>query len=325
MARSLRPEAVLLIAVLALPSPARAQSLDSLVTRLGQMSAITGMEDAMADTLLTLLPGAARDRAGNVVLTRGSGAPTRIVACGMDETGYVVGSVTDEGYLSLRRVGNAPIGPLYDQFLEGQRVTVFGRHGPVPGVVGVKSTHLTRGRAGDDDPVFALDNAYVDVGASSAADLDRLGIQVLAPVTRAKQVRTYGPDRRLVSGVAIAQRAGCAALVAAAKQAQPASGTMIAAFTARWNFTLDGLQYLVVNHPGAEVTLVGAQREAAPTSSGDQGNVLSAVMVPRLRAATGNATTEDLPVKYWFTPAETVSMTDVRALAATLVNKLEGR
>jgi putative aminopeptidase FrvX len=34
---------------------------------------------------------------------------------------------------------------LFDQQLEGQRVTVFGQRGPVPAVVAVRSVHLTRG------------------------------------------------------------------------------------------------------------------------------------------------------------------------------------
>ncbi len=284
MTRSRRPEITLLLAILGLPAAARAQSLDSLVTRMARMSAITGMEDAMADTLLTLLPGAVKDRAGNVVLTRGRGAPTRIVACGMDEIGYVVGSVSEEGYLSLRRVGATNVGPLYDQFLEGQRITVFGRQGPVPGVVGVKSTHLTRGRTADGDPPFALDNAWVDVGASNAADIDRLGIQPLAPVTRAKKVQRYGPDGSLIAGPWIAQRASCAAVLSAALRTERSFGTTIFAFTARWHFNRDGLAFITSANPGAAVTIA------------------------------------ELQPRYAHTPAETVSMNDVRQLEATLMN-----
>src|SRR5262245_34732339 len=80
----------LLLMVLAAPA-ARAQSLDALAMRLGAMSAVTGLEDAMADTLRTLLPGSTTDRAGNVVLVRGSGSPARVAFCPMDEIGYVVG------------------------------------------------------------------------------------------------------------------------------------------------------------------------------------------------------------------------------------------
>ena len=40
-----------------------------------------------------LLPGAMRDRSGSAVLVLGSGAPRRLVACPLDEPGWVVGGV----------------------------------------------------------------------------------------------------------------------------------------------------------------------------------------------------------------------------------------
>jgi putative aminopeptidase FrvX len=125
------------------------------------MTAVTGLEQAMTDSLLALLPGSTRDRAGNVTLTLGQGAPKRLLHCPLDEVGYVVGNITSEGYLLLRRVG-APAYPLFDQELEGHRVTVFGARGAVPGVVAVRSTHLTRGRIapGSPDPAFTVQSLY---------------------------------------------------------------------------------------------------------------------------------------------------------------------
>src|SRR5216110_1717119 len=152
--------------------------IDRLAARFAGMTAVTGLEQAMTDSLLALLPGSTRDRAGNVTLTLGQGSPKRLLQCPLDEVGYVVGNITGDGYVSLRRVGARTTYPLFDQQLEGHRVTVFGTKGPVPGVVAVKSTHLTRGRvaAGAPDPVFTVDNAYVDVGAASATDARALGI-----------------------------------------------------------------------------------------------------------------------------------------------------
>src|SRR3989449_8950484 len=145
------------------------------------MTAVTGLEQAMADSLLALVPGSARDRAGNVTLTLGAGgAPKRLVACPLDEVGYVVGNLTDDGYLTLRRVGTRAAYPLFDQQLEGQPVTVFGAGGmAVPGVVAVKSTHLARGRPAGSEPVFTADNASVGAGATSRDEEPALGIGLL--------------------------------------------------------------------------------------------------------------------------------------------------
>src|SRR6266702_2327599 len=101
-----------------------AQTVDQLALRFAGMTAVTGLEQAMTDTLLTLVPGSTRDRAGNVTMSLGKGAPKRLVACALDEVGYVVGNITADGYLTLGCVG-APPQPLFDQQLEGQRVTVF--------------------------------------------------------------------------------------------------------------------------------------------------------------------------------------------------------
>ena len=295
---------------------APAQGLDSLVHRLGAMSAVTGLEDAMADTLLALLPGARRDRAGNVVQVRGSGAPVRVAECPMDEIGYVVGGINGEGYLTLRRVGGTNVGPLYDQFLEGQRITVFGRRGPVPGVVGVRSTHLTRGRPADNDPPFALDQAYVDVGATTAADVAGLGIQVLAPVTRAKRVHAFGPQAGLVAAPWMAQRAACAALLSAALRSQQGPGTTVVAFTARRHFNNDGRLFVTRSYRGADLVALGS---AVPSALG------SGPWVTRDSTAAGSGSLWSLPVRYARTPAETVALSDVSQLEQRLIEWLGGR
>src|SRR5207245_8882924 len=166
-------------------------------------------------------------------LILGQGAPKRLLTCPLDEVGYGVGNILPDGYLLLRRVGGGArlAYPLFDQQLEGERVTVFGARGAVPGVVAVRSTHLTRGRGGpgSPDPVFTVDNAYVDIGASLAADVQRLGIALLAPVSLAKQPHLYGD--RLLAAPAAGWRAACAALATAALSKPSVRGTVVIAFT----------------------------------------------------------------------------------------------
>ena len=208
------------------------QNPESLAVRFSAMTAVTGYEQAMTDSLLTLLPGSSRDRIGNVTLTLGRGAPKRLVSCSLDEIGYAVGNITDDGYLTLRRVGGgARLYPLFDQQLEGERVTLFGRRGPVPGVVAVRSTHLTRGRPTGNEAPFTVDNAYVDVGATSRADVIALGLELLTPLSLAKRPHRYGD--RLVAAPNAGRRSACAALAAAALSRPRVRGTVVVAFTAQ--------------------------------------------------------------------------------------------
>jgi putative aminopeptidase FrvX len=304
----------------AAPAPAAAQSVDALAVRFAAMSAVTGLEDAMADSLLRLLPGSARDRAGNVVLVRGTGRAARVAVCPLDEIGYVVGAITAEGYLTLRRVGATPMGPLYDQFLEGQRVTVFGRRGAVPGVVGVRSTHLTRGRPPGADAPFPLDDAYVDVGAATASGAAALGIAVLAPVTRAKAPHRYGAEGGLLSGPWVAQRAACAALAAAALRL-PDGGSVVVAFTARRHFNHDGTAFVLAQHADStSAVLLLGEAAAADPGAGPQ-PAADSLGAGRARRAVERWS---LPARYARTPAETVSLADVAALERRLAEWLGG-
>jgi putative aminopeptidase FrvX len=214
-------------------SPLRsAQDVDALALRLAAMTAVSGYERRLADTLLALLPGATRDRVGNVVRTLGAGEPRRLVWCGVDEPGYVVGNVTDDGFLRLRRVGRIT-SPFFDQQMEGQRVTVFGTRGAVPGVVAVRSTHLARGRStgGTGDQPFTVDDAWVDLGATARAQIESLGVHLLAPVALTKRPTRYGVD--LLAAPAAGRRAACAALLAAAAATPSVQGTVVVGFAAQ--------------------------------------------------------------------------------------------
>src|SRR5438094_680986 len=213
--------------------------IDRLAARFAAMTAVTGLEQSMVDSLRALFPGSTRDRAGNVTLTLGQGSPKRLCTCPLDEVGFVVGNILPNGFLLLRRVGGGgrTASPLFDQQLEGHRVTVFGTRSPVPGVVAVKSVHLTRGRvaSGAPDPVFTVDNAYVDVGAASAAEVQGLGIAMLAPVSLAKRPQLYG--ERLLAAPSAGRRIACAALAAAVQAKPKVRGTVVVAFTVQSLYT----------------------------------------------------------------------------------------
>ena len=262
------------------------QSPESLTFRFSAMTAVTGYEQAMGDSLLALLPGSTRDRIGNVTLTLGGGhgAAKRLVYCALDEVGYAVGNITDDGYILLRRVGGgARLYPLFDQELEGHRVTLFGKQGAVPGVVAVRSTHLTRGRPTRDEPPFSVDNAYVDVGAASREEVQALGIDILTPVSLTKRPHRYGSH--LLAAPNAGRRGACAALAAAALSKPRVRGTVVIAFT---------VQSLYADTAGLK-TIVNTQ---GPFSDS--------------RMVT-------LPSKFPDTTVETVALKDVDALVADVV------
>jgi putative aminopeptidase FrvX len=274
-------------------SPGEASAL---AERLAAMTAVSGYEHAVTDSLLQLLPGFARDRGGNLVLRIGQGTRRRLLACGIDEPGWVVGGVRPDGYLTLRRVG-APSGPVADQQLEGSRVTVFGRRGAVPGVVGVRSIHLTRGRAPTGDAPFPLDEALVDVGAASAADARALGLELLSPVSLAKRPHRYGAD--LLAAPAAGGRGACAALVTAARRVTAEAGMM----------------------PGGTTTVVAIVVEQRFTGRGLAAVKASLGPFDETMVIDGSS----LSTRYAGWPVETVALGDVERLTTRLIDWIGGR
>ena len=281
----MRTRCAAVILLLATPLSLPSQSLESLTLRFAGFTTVSGYEQAVTDSLLTLFPGATRDRLGDVSITLGSGSPKRLVSCPLDEAGYAVGEITSEGYLTLRREGRVA-SPLFEQQLEGHRVTVFGVSGPVPGVVGVRSVHLTRGRVPNETP-FTVDDAYVDIGAASAPDAAALGVRLLSPVALARRPHRYGDG---MAAPAAGRHAACAALASALLSHPKVSGSVVV------SFTVQGLQ------------------------AGDPG--LGAVIA--LKGPFADTLTATVPVKYRDTMAETVMMADVQALEQRLAQWMGG-
>jgi len=296
-------------------------ALPDLAARLTAMTAVTGYEQRMTDSLLVLLPGAARDRAGNAVAVLGTGPRRRLVACPISEPGFVVGGVRPDGWMTLRRAPGR-VSPLLERQIEGQRVTVFGRRGPLPGVIGVRSIHLTRGR-GPAQGAFTVDSAYLDIGAASRAEVARAGVGVLSPLALAKRPHRYGAD--FLAAPVAGRRVACAALMAAARGAIASHGavpdneSVVVAFVVEQELGGRGLGTLArARGPFAETVVV----DSAPGTPGMlvQGPDSLAARWPGL----GAAARWSLGARYAGTPVETTSLAGADALARALTAWIGG-
>ena len=321
--------AALALSLLALAgSPLAAQereaALPDLAVRLATMTAITGYEQRLVDSLLALLPGATRDRAGNAVVVLGAGTRRRLVACPVSEPGFVVGNVRDDGWLTLRRAPGR-VGPLVERQIEGQRVTLFGRRGAVPGVVAVRSIHLTRGRGAAGEGSFTVDSAYVDIGATSRADVAAAGVGGLTPVALAKRPQRYGPD--LLAAPVAARRTACAALVLAARRAAAEQGmvpreeSVVVAFVVEQDLSGRGLG-TVANARGPFAETIVLDGGAGTPGGLVRGPDSLAVRWPRL----GTVTRWSLGARYAGSAVETTALGGADTLATALARWIgEGR
>ena len=279
-----------------------------------------GHERFATDRIEAADRGWTRDALGNLVKTRGTGAPVRVMACGLDAPAYVVSEIRDDGYLRVQMDGNGPRQPLWDQFNEGQRVLIMtgnratpGHVQMVPGVFGVESVHLLRGRPPHDGPT-TIGDLWLDVGARSRADVARMGIQLLDPVFRDLVPWSVGDN---VTGPDAASRAGCAA-VAAASDGTPSSGTSVFVISAQSAFSYAGLLGVLARTPSVDSVFVAG----APAGSGDDETapVQEEPMRLALPAAVHVGAARALTVRrrHANTLIESVSGGDLRALFAAV-------
>ena len=193
------------------PGRPAASPLSATLAGWQQLDAPTAHESGALAALAGALPGWQRDAVGSLIARRGSGTPRRVLACAVDRPAFAVTQVTEQGYLRVHRIGGGGH-PLFDQHHEAQQVVIHTARGLVPGVFGVANGHFAAQHRGDT-AVVSADDLWLDVGASSRAEVAALGIRLLDPVDR--RVPAWLMEGG-VAGQGIGSRAGCAALVAAA-------------------------------------------------------------------------------------------------------------
>lgn len=211
-----------------------------LLERLSLAAAPSGEEGAVAAILRAAfaeLGLAARvDRAGNLhvrMVGADPAVPASAVLAHMDEVGLAVRRVERDGFLRVVRIGG-----IGRRSLAARPVQILGAQGLVPGVLGVKAHHLTD--PAEAQTVPPVEHAYVDIGASSAAEVAALGIGVGAKLVFDTPFRRLAGGR--VSGKALDNRALCLLLVELARRfaAAPPPGDVLLVGTVREEFNLRG-------------------------------------------------------------------------------------
>ena len=175
-----------------------------------------GFEGDVAKVMERFLKGVGpitHDRLGSFICEKkGSAAAPRIMLAGhLDEVGFLVKSVTKEGFVKF-----LPLGGWWGHVVLGQRLVIKTRKGDVLGVVGSKPPHELRDE--DRKKVLEIKDMYIDVGA--AADWDvrtKLDIRpgdAILPISDF----TLLANKNLMLAKAWDNRIGCALAAQTAKE-----------------------------------------------------------------------------------------------------------
>lgn len=107
------------------------------------------------------------DLHGNLILGVNVDKPRRVMLAGhCDQLGFLVKYISPTGYLTLDSLGGVDHGTLL-----GEKVTIYGRNGPVTGVVGRKPIHFQSMQ--EQAQVPTPNNIWIDIGGHDADEVGR--------------------------------------------------------------------------------------------------------------------------------------------------------
>jgi putative aminopeptidase FrvX len=189
--------------------PERLRETEAVLKTLVESYGVSGMEAPVREVVRGMLPAWARprvDSAGNLWVTAGRGEPTVVLVAHLDEVGFEVTAIREDGILEVTRRGG-----IFPSLWAGRPALVHGGRFPVPGVFQpLDSTITARG-----DSV----GLRVDVGATTSRQVGSLGIRVGYTVTSPKEYVRLAGER--ATARSFDDRVGSAAQVMALRRLDP--------------------------------------------------------------------------------------------------------
>ncbi|MFO3701933.1 M42 family metallopeptidase [Staphylococcus felis] len=135
-----------------------------------------------------------------------TGQRTVMVAGHLDEIGFIVTKITDQGYIRF-----TPIGGWWNQVMLSQKMTITTDEGQkIRGIIGSTPPHVLSQEA-RQKPV-QIKNMYIDIGAKDKAEVEAAGIEIGNMITPYSEFETLLNDN-YITAKAIDNRYGCALAV----------------------------------------------------------------------------------------------------------------
>ncbi len=178
---------------------------------LTEMPAAPGFEreirSFVREQMLKVTDHIVEDRLGSIfgVLKGDENGPRVMVAGHLDEVGFMVLSITDNGMIRFQ-----PLGGWSSQVLPAQRVQVITDNGPLDGVIASTPPHLMKDSQKNQVP--SIENMFIDIGADDREEAERLGVRPgqqivpvcpFTPLANPKKIMAKAWDNRYGVGLAL--------------------------------------------------------------------------------------------------------------------------
>ena len=162
------------------------------------------------------------DRLGNIICSKKGtlDTPKLMIACHMDELGFMVKKITPNGFLRV-----TPLGMWAPQSLLAQKVIVRTMNGDIMGTFGTRAPHIKHWlqlggppvvpKKGPHDEwrnVYEWKDMFVDVGCTSEEEVKDLGIRIGDPIFPSFTFTSLANNKTYLSK-SWDDRVGCAVMI----------------------------------------------------------------------------------------------------------------
>lgn len=222
--------------------------MKELLRDLVYLSGPSGFENTISEFVIRkiqpLVDEIKLDRLGNLVAVKRGKLSKRslLVNAHLDEVGFIVRKIEDNGFLRFEKLGS-----IDDQILPARLIRIHTDRGFHFGVIGTVPAHLIdllKDRAEVD-----YTDLYIDVGVSSLKEVRGLGIDVGSHGVFEAELHSLGLQR--VVGKSLDDRAGCAILLTVLERLKGVSlnGDLYLAFTTQEEVGLRGASVVAYDLP----------------------------------------------------------------------------
>lgn len=218
-----------------------------MIKQLSEAFGVSGYErevaDIITDTLTEYNLSLKKDLMGNIfAYSKPDNTPKIIVTAHMDEPGFIVTDITDDGYLKFEIIGN-----IETKYLLSQRVKI----GDITGIISFKAIHLISKE--EREKPIKTDDLLIDIGAKTAKE-----------AKEAVLIGDYGVfdsdfqqiGKNSITSKALSGRVGCFALIELLKKAKKSNLNILGIFTVQQEMSSRGASVAFADLPKTDIAIV---------------------------------------------------------------------